>query len=117
MKCACPRRLRELRQQILKRLVPLFGENEVRRPDSGDGDRAPDILGPQLAVTCARGRKVDVRAALREATLRNGFPDEWVVAACKDDGQQAIVAMPLEHFLDLLGEWQTGRMQPKLTVA
>ena len=117
MKCACPRQLRELRRQILNRLLPLFGEKEVRKRDPADGPCAPDILASHVAVTCVRGRKVDVRAAVREATLRNRFPDEWAVAACKDDGQPPIIAMRLEDFLELLGEWQTYRKRPSVTVA
>jgi hypothetical protein len=117
MKCSCPRRLRELRRQILTRLVPLFGLEAVRSTDQGDGPCAPDILAPHVAVTCVRGRKVDVRAALREATLRNRYPDEWSVAACKDDGQPPIIAMRLEDFLSLLEEWHVCRKRPSVRVA
>jgi hypothetical protein len=117
MKCSCPRRRRELRRQILYRLTPLFGGDNARITDPGDGPCAPDILAPHVAVTCVRGRKVDVRAALREATLRNRYPDEWTVAVCKDDGQPPIVAMRLEDFLSLLEEWQVCRKRPSVKVA
>ena len=109
MRCGCKRRRRDFRRQIIARLGPLFGAEHVRAPGPKDGPFAPDVLAPHVAVTCVRGEKVDVRAALREATGRTRFPDEWTVAACKDDGQAPIIAMSLDQFLELLHEWHTYR--------
>jgi hypothetical protein len=109
VRCGCARRTRDLRRQLLRSLGGVFGADHVRARDASDGPTAPDILAPNVAVTCVLGRQTSARAALREAASRTRCPDEFVVAVCKDEGEPAHVAMRMEDFMALLDEWQTSR--------
>lgn len=96
-------------------LVHLFREAmpgaEVRRGlQSRGGDEVPDIDCPVFWLESKRGKRPNVRAALRQATdtaSRGRIP----LAVIRDDRAEAFVALSLEDFLELVREWWAGRQR------
>ena len=70
-----------------------------------DASAAPDVdTGGAFWVECKAGRLPNPRAALRQA--REAAPrEQHAIAVVKDDRQRPFVAMDLEDFLELVGEW------------
>lgn len=66
-----------------------------------------------LPLTCRASSRWSPAVAAR---LAAAWPDveaaapkgRWPIAVCKDDRQPAVVAMDLEDFLELLGQWWRG---------
>lgn len=96
-------------------LVHMFREAmpgaEVRRGlQSRSGAEVADVDAPCFHVEAKAHRRVNVRAAMRQATAE--APEgKWPIAVCKDDREPPIVAMDLEDFLDLVGEWWALKRQ------
>jgi hypothetical protein len=68
----------------------------------------PDVDCPVFWPEAKRGRKPNVRAALRQAT--DAAPKGRVpVAVIRDDRAEAFVALSLDDFLELVREWWEGR--------
>ncbi len=82
---------------------------EVRRGlQYRSGDEVADVDCPVFWPELKRGKKPNVRAALRQA--RAAVPKGRVpVAVIRDDRQEPFVALLLDDFLDLVGEWWAGR--------
>ena len=94
-------------------LVHLFREAmpgaEVRRGlQSRGGEEVPDVDCPVFWLESKRGRKPNVRAALRQAEA--AAPQGRIpLAVIRDDRQEAFVALSLRDFLELVREWWEGR--------
>ena len=94
-------------------LVHLFREAmpgaEVRRGlQSRGGEEVPDVDCPVFWLESKRGRKPNVRAALRQAEA--AAPQGRIpLAVIRDDRQEAFVALSLEDFLEFVREWWEGR--------
>jgi hypothetical protein len=77
------------------------------------GPTAPDItvLGEPLWIECKRGKRVDWRAALRqaeEAAAANG--NQWrVMVLARDDHAAPVVVMPLAAWAELARAWLRSR--------
>jgi hypothetical protein len=82
---------------------------EVRRGlQCREGAEAADVDCPVFWIEAKRGRKPNVRAALRqaqEAAPKGRMP----VAVIRDDRQPAFVLLGLDDFLELVREWWEGR--------
>ena len=94
-------------------LVHLFREAmpgaEVRRGlQSRGGEEVPDVDCPVFWLESKRGKKPNVRAALRQA-LGTAPQGRIPLAVIRDDRQEAFVALSLEDFLELVREWWEGR--------
>jgi hypothetical protein len=77
----------------------------VRRGlQSRSGEEAPDVDVPCFWLEAKRHKRTNIKAALRQAH-DDAPPGRWPIAVCKDDREPAIVAMALDDFLDLVGEW------------
>lgn len=100
----------EFERSIAREFAQVFGKDHVRRGlQYRDGAEAPDVVAPCFWIECKRMRQTNPRAALRQAIAASQGKGFWPVAVCKDDGQSAFVALTLEDFLDLVGEWWAGR--------
>ena len=94
-------------------LVHLFREAmpgaEVRRGlQSRGGEEVPDVDCPVFWMEAKRGKKPNVRAALRQAEA--AAPQGRIpLAVIRDDRQEAFVALSLEDFLEFVHEWWEGR--------
>ena len=68
------------------------------------GDEVPDVDVPCFWVETKHHRHTNIKAALRQA-IEDASKGRWPVAVCKDDREDAVVAMQLDDFLDLVTEW------------
>lgn len=94
---------------LVRRFREAMPGAEVRRGlQSRSGEEAPDVDLPCFWLESKRHRRTNIKAALTQA-FETGPKGRWPIAVCKDDRQQAIVAMYLDDFLDLVGEWWAGR--------
>lgn len=72
-----------------------------------NGEEAPDVECPVFWVESKRGKKPNVRAALKQAT--EAAPQGRIpLAVIRDDREEAFVALSLEDFLELVGQWWNG---------
>lgn len=78
------------------------GFDAKRGLQSRDGDDAPDVVLPGFWIECKRGRKPNVRAALRQA-IEASDGEGLVAAVIRDDRAAPFVAMPWLDWLDLIG--------------
>ena len=93
-------------------LVHLFREAmsgaEVRRGlQSRGGEEVPDVDCPVFWLEAKRGKKPNVRAALRQAQA--AAPQGRIpLAVIRDDRAEAFVALSLEDFLEFICQWWSG---------
>ena len=98
-----------------RELVHIFREAmpgaDVRRGlQCRGGEEVPDVDCPVFWPEAKRGKKPNVRAALRQAT--DAAPKGRIpLAVIRDDRAEAFVALPLDDFLELVREWWAGRQQ------
>ena len=72
------------------------------------GQEAPDVECPVFWIESKRGKKPNMRAALRqaaEAAPKGRIP----IAVVRDDRAEATVTLLLDDFLEFIGEWWEGR--------
>ena len=92
-----------------RELVWLFAEAlpgvDVRRGmQFRSGAEVPDIDAPPFWIESKRGRKPNIRAALKQViaeTPQGRIP----LAVIRDDREAPFVVMLLDDFLDLISEW------------
>ena len=97
-------------REMVHRFAEVFGEDKVRRGlQYRDGSDCPDVVAPAFWVECKRGRKTNVKAALKQAQAASEGKGLWPVAVCRDDEEAATATLALDDFLDLLKEWWTTR--------
>ena len=70
-----------------------------------DGMQCSDVVNTPIHVECKRCKKVDYRAAMRQARAecRPGYAP---VVVAKDDREDAVVMMLLDDWIDLVKEWK-----------
>lgn len=71
----------------------------VKRGLQSRGAEEPDVCIPHFWVECKRGKKTNIKAALRQASLDTD--GRRPLAICKDDREPTTVTMYLDDFLDL----------------
>jgi hypothetical protein len=92
-----------------RELVHLFRDAmpgaEVRRGlQSRSGDEVPDVDCPVFWPEAKRGRKPNVRGALKQAI--DAAPQGRIpVAVIRDDRTAPFAVLQLDDFLDLVREW------------
>jgi len=74
------------------------------------GEEVADVDCPVFWVECKRGRKPNVRAALRQAQA-SAPKGRLPLAVIRDDRQEPFVALLLEDLLGMVSEWWHGRTQ------
>lgn len=98
-----------------RELVHRFRETmpgaEIRRGlQFRDGAEVADVDCPVFFPEAKRGKKPNVRGALRQA-LDKAPKGRIPVAVIRDDRAEPFVALLLEDFLELVSEWWQGRMR------
>jgi hypothetical protein len=99
-------------QRFERELVHRFREampgEEIRRGfQCRSGEEAPDVECPVFWIEAKRGKKPNVRAALKQAN--DAAPKGRIpVAVIRDDREEAFVALSLDDFLDFVSEWWNG---------
>lgn len=94
--------------RIFREAMP--GAHIRRGLQSRSGDEVPDVDLPCFWLEAKRHRRTNIKAALAQA-IATAPKGRWPIAVCKDDRQPAIVAMQLDDFLDLIGEWWEARQR------
>jgi hypothetical protein len=71
------------------------------------GAEAADVVCPRFWVEAKRGKKPNVRAALRQATqdARRAEGDRIPIAVVRDDRDNAFATLSLADLLALISEW------------
>jgi hypothetical protein len=95
--------------QFERDLVQLFraampGATVHRGAQFRGGDEAADVVCPRFWIEAKRGKRPNVRAALRQAT-DDAQGDRIPIAVIRYDREEAFAAMPLTGLLALIGEW------------
>ena len=92
-------------RELVWRFREVMPGAEVKRGlQSRSGEEVADVDCPVFWIEAKRGRKPNVRAALKQAEAcapKGRIP----VAVIRDDQSAAFVALPLEDFLELVREW------------
>jgi len=103
------RKGRRFEQELARSFRAAMPGAEVRRGlQSRGGEEVPDVECPIFWIEAKRGKKPNIRAALRQAA--DAAPKDRVpLAVIRDDRQEAVVALSLENFIDLVHEWWEGR--------
>jgi hypothetical protein len=81
---------------------------EVRRGLQSRGEEVADVDCPIFWVEAKRGKKPNIRGALRqamEAAPKGRIP----IAVIRDDRAKEIVTLLLDDFLDLVSQWWVER--------
>ena len=98
-----------------RELVKLFRQAmpgaDIRRGlQYRSGQEAPDVECPVFWIESKRGRKPNIRAALKQAA--NGAPmGRFPLAVVRDDHAEPTVTLFLDDFLDLIAEWWHGKVK------
>ena len=78
---------------------------DVRRGlQSRGGEEVPDVDAPPFWVEAKRGRKPNIRGALRQV-IEAAPPGRIPIAVVRDDRAEPHVTLTLDDFLDLVAEW------------
>lgn len=92
-------------RELVHRFREAMPGGEVKRGlQSRSGQEVADVDCPAFWVEAKRGRKPNVRAALKQATECSP-KGRMPVAVIRDDREDAFVAMSLDDFLELVGDW------------
>ena len=92
-------------RELVHRFREAMPEAEIRRGlQSRSGEEVSDVEVPCFWIEAKHHHRTNVRAALEQAVTTSP-KGRWPVAVCKDDQKPPLVAMALEDFLDLVGEW------------
>ena len=85
---------------MAKQFRELYGEGVKRGYQTRSGSEAPDVDGTPFWIECKRGKRTNLRGALRQALAAKD--DRPPIAICKDDRQDIMVLLLLDDFLDIL---------------
>lgn len=92
-------------REMVHRFREAMPTAEVRRGlQSRSGDEVADVDCPVFWPELKRGKKPNIRAALKQAI--DAAPKGRIpIAVVRDDRAEAIVTLLLDDFLDLVTEW------------
>ena len=91
-------------RELVWRFREVMPGAEVRRGLQSRGGEVADVDCPVFWIEAKRGRKPNVRAALKQAEA-SAPKGRIPVAVIRDDRAAAFVALSLEDFLELVHEW------------
>lgn len=94
-------------REVARRMREVMPDVDVRRGYQRYGADQADVEVPALWIECKVGAKPNPRAALAQAE-RDAPYGRWPVAVIKDDRGRPFVAMGLDCFLELVGQWWQG---------
>lgn len=87
-----------------------FGDEVKRGWQAARGDAEPDVVVPGLWIECKRGKRTNVKAALRQA-IEDSDGRGMPVAICKDDQEEATATLRLEDFVAL---FESSMTRPRM---
>ncbi len=94
---------------MVHRFREVMPDAEVRRGlQSRGGDEVADVDCPVFWPELKRGKKPNIRGALRQA-IKAAPKGRIPIAVVRDDRAEEIVTLLLDDFLDLVSEWWVGR--------
>jgi len=71
------------------------------------GSDVPDVVTPWFWVECKRGKKTNIKAALRQAEAACGDRPLYCIAVTRDDRDDAMVTMRFDDFLEIVRDlWE-----------
>ncbi len=99
------RKGQQYERELARRFKEVMPDADIKRGfQYRDGADAPDVICPVFWIEAKRGKKPNVRAALRQAT-EAAPKDRIPLAVIRDDRAQAFVALSLDDFLDFVSDW------------
>ena len=98
-------------RELVHRFREAMDGADVRRGlQCRGGEEVPDVDCPVFWPEAKRGKRPNVRAALRQAM--DAAPKGRIpLAVVRDDRAEAFVALSLDDFLELVAEWWAGRQR------
>jgi len=92
-------------RELVHRLREAMPGAEIKRGlQARSGHEVADVECPIFWIEAKRGRKPNIRAALRQA--QDAAPSDRIpVAVIRDDRMPAFVALNLDAFLELVRKW------------
>jgi hypothetical protein len=95
-------------RELVQRFRKAMPGAEVRRGfQYRNGEEAPDVECPVFWVESKRGKKPNIRAALKQAA--GAAPKGRIpLAVIRDDREEAFAVLMLDDFLELVSEWWRG---------
>lgn len=98
-------------RELVRRFREVMPGADIKRGfQTRSGEEAADVDCPVFWVEAKRGKKPNMRGALRQAI--DAAPTGRVpIAVVRDDRAEATVTLLLDDFLDLVGEWWELRMR------
>lgn len=101
---------REVARMLRERMPGCDAKRGLGQPRSSA--EVPDVDVPGFWIECKVGKRPPVREALDHAVeCAARTKGRAPVAVVKEDRRPPFVVMPLEDWLDLVGEWWTRGMQ------
>ena len=99
----------EAERELVWRFREVMPGATVRRGlQARSGEEVPDVDCPVFWPELKRGKKPNVRAALRQA--QDAAPEGRIpLAVIRDDRAKAFVALSLDDFLEFVREWWEAR--------
>ncbi len=99
----------EYERVLVKRFREAMPGGDVQRGfQYRSGAEVPDVDAAPFWVESKRGRKPNIRAALKQV-IAVAPPGRIPIAVIRDDRAAAHVTLTLEDFLDLVSEWWARR--------
>jgi hypothetical protein len=99
-------------REISKALAEIMPDEKIQRGIQSrfGGREYADVECPFFHVECKRGKKTNIKAAMRQAIDDLGDKPKMPVAITRDDRESALVTMLLDDWLELVAEWyQRGK--------
>ena len=97
-------------RELVHRFRATMPGADVRRGIQCRGEEVADVDCPVFWVEAKRGKKPNIRGALRQAI--EAAPEGRIpIAVVRDDHAEEIVTLLLDDFLDLVGEWWEARQR------
>lgn len=99
-------------QLIARKFRSAFpGMRIERSKQANDGIGASDVTHDWFHIECKHQKAPNIRAALEQAQRDNVHESKHPIAITRRDGEQILVTMTLESFLEVMGHlwFETGR--------
>lgn len=94
-------------REISRALSEIMPDEKINRGIQSrfGGREYADVVCPFFHIECKRGKKTNIKAALRQAIDDMGDQPQMPVAITRDDREPGMVTMLLDDWLELVREW------------
>jgi len=98
-------------RELVRRFREVMPDADVRRGfQARSGEEAADVECPVFWIEAKRGKRPNIRAALRQANEASSV-GRVPLAIVRDDRSEATVTLALDDFLELVEEWWALRQR------